>query len=74
MKNEIAPDDKELVKDRMRRMLETDELLDIGRDISVLRALHSSHNDRPSLETKIERAISKAVEVLLKTKRQDSLI
>lgn len=66
MKNEIAPDDKELVKDRLRRLLETDELLDIGRDISVLRTLHSAHNDRPSWEIKITRAISKVVESLLK--------
>jgi hypothetical protein len=66
MKNEIAPDDKELVKDRLRRLFETPEIEEIARDISVLRTLHSAHNDRPSLEIKISRAISKVVEVLLK--------
>lgn len=66
MMNEIAPDDKELVKDRMRRVLETPDISKIVTDLAHLNTLHSSDHTRPGLEAGISRDISRVVEVLLK--------
>ena len=64
--NEIAPDDKELVKDRMRRLLDKTDFQDILTDLASLNILHSGAHERVGLEITISRQISRVVEALLK--------